>query len=154
SFFNFSVGIGASVNTVSDTTLAFIDGSTVKADDDLTLTATSKPNIKALTLGGAASSSAGGGAGSGNTVTNRVESYIVGSHGTGTSPGVEATGAMTLTATDEALITADAGGFALALDLADEGFETATISVGISASINSIADTTRAFIADSAVKAG
>src|SRR5262249_7544710 len=126
----------------------------VKAEEDLTLTANSTPKIQAWTLGGAVSSGAGGGAGSGNTVSNLGESYITSSEGSATSPAVQANGAVTLTATDDALIQADAGGVGVALNMARAGFTTVTGSIGVAASVNTINDTTRAFISGSDVKAG
>jgi len=83
--FTGSVGVSAAVNTITDTTRAYIAGSAVTAGGALTLDANSTSVIDALTIGGAFAGTFGGdqaftfdgaGAGSGNTVSNIVEAFV------------------------------------------------------------------------------
>ncbi|HEV3085266.1 MAG TPA: hypothetical protein VGY66_36260, partial [Gemmataceae bacterium] len=152
-----AAGVSVASNEIFDTNLAYIDSSSVHSAGDVSLTATSTPTIKALTIGVAIAGTAveggfagsGAGAGSGNTVGNTVEAYISNS-GTGTL-GVYAGGAVNLTATDSPTILACAG--ALGVGVAIGGGGSVGASVGISVAINHIADTDEAYMHASTVQA-
>src|SRR5262249_18522069 len=80
-----SFGVAASVNSITDTTRAFIADSAVQAGGALAVHAVSTAVIDALTLGGTVAATVGqtstftfdgAGAGSGNTVHDTVEAFI------------------------------------------------------------------------------
>jgi hypothetical protein len=152
-----SVGVGAAVNSVTDSVKSFIDSSTVSAaSSSIALTANETSSITALTIGGAVGGETGGGNGAGvgaagayskNTITNTVEAYIQNGSSVTTTSG----GNVTLTATDHATITADGGGVSLAAGLGAAG--AAAGSLGVAQAIDSITDTVKAFVDNSAVTA-
>ena len=128
------------------------------AASDVELSATSSPEIKALTIGVAvgATGGAGGiagsgaGSGSGNTIGSTTEAYITSSGGA--SLGVTANGgAVTLTATDNPTILSSAGSLAVGLNLG--GFGGAAVSVSVSAATNDIANMVYAYVDGSNVTA-
>jgi hypothetical protein len=144
-----TVGAAAATNTITDTVTATIDASTVTGSAGVVLTATTlKAAIEALTFGvagglaggeGGGVSLSGAGSGSGNTITNTVQAAI-----TGHSTVAAIHGPVALTANDNAAISSKAGAAALAL--AGGGAGGVAASVGVSAAVNQITDTTRAAI--------
>ena len=123
-----AIGAAFSTNTISDTTKAYIDGSTVEGGG-IAMTSTSDPTIESLTAAGAgAGTFAGGGAVGINNITNTTEVFI--------TDGATVDAGVTMTALDSPTIEAGAG----ALDAAG--------SVAISAGIatNNIGDTVTAYV--------
>jgi hypothetical protein len=146
--------VAVATNTVNNTVTAAIDSSTVTAAGALSLTARSQKEagtdgyrIDALALGisvsgglstgsGLTGTFAGAGSGAQNRIDNTVAAYIKNSGGTKfvTANG----GSATLTASDDASIRADTGGFAVAISVANGGGASGAISAGVSASVNEI----------------
>jgi hypothetical protein len=154
-------GASAAVNNVSTDVHALINGATVTAPGDITLTAHAQDTIYALTLAGTLQNStssagsvtlafAGAGAGSGNFLNNTVEALVRPGSTVTTTNG----GGVTLSATDGSSITADAGGVGIALS---SGKSSADLTFGISVAINEIGsaskpETVLAAIEDSTVQ--
>ena len=135
----------ASVNTIASTTRAFIDSADIDAKKDVALTAKDTAVIKAVAIGGAGAGGTGkasvalAGAVSLNTISGGVEAYITNSTAADTrGPGIKTGGKVTLTATDSTLITADAGGFAIAIGTGGSGGAKVSGSIGASIAINDI----------------
>ncbi|WP_392533892.1 DUF4347 domain-containing protein [Nostoc sp. C117] len=148
-----SVGASQSTNKISNTVKAAIDNAKVESTADaINLTATSTAKIDALTIAGAISASAGqtllsasgAGTSSTNTIDNTIEASIK------NNADVDASGAVSLTATDNSTIVADAGGVAVALALSSQPNNVA-ISVGAALATNTVSDTTKATIDGSPV---
>jgi len=150
-----SVGVSEAENDITNTVLASINSSTVTAAGNILLSAKKTAEINAWTVGGAlAGSGAGGGAGafagagafSHNAITSTVKATIV------TNSSVQSSGgAVTLSATDDSTINADAGGMAVAV--AGAGGGAGAGSVGGSVAHNDIAGTVIASIDGSTVSA-
>ncbi|MFO0878369.1 MAG: hypothetical protein U0840_13595 [Gemmataceae bacterium] len=153
------VGGGVSLNTISNTVKATIDSSTVQAAGVLSLTArsqkdptsTSKYRIDALAFGVAAAGSgsagaglsgafAGAGAAAINKVDNAVEASIRGSGGTRSVQALG--GSVTVVASDDTSIRADAGGVALAAAAVAGAGTGAAAALGASYSENQIGKVT------------
>ncbi len=153
-----SLGVGAAVNTITDTTLAFVDDSTVSAASAVSLAANETASIVAISYGGTVSAAGGGeggvsvgvaGADSSNSIADKVQAYINNSNG---DNSVKASnGSITLKASDSPTINAYGGGLAIAG--AGGGAAGVGVTVGFSAATNSVQDTVQAFIADSTVTA-
>ena len=151
-----SVAIGASVsiNDVDNQVRTIVDNSTIDGAASVNQSARSTSKIDSLTIAGAAGvaggqgggvAGSGAGAGSDNKVNNTVESLVQG------GSQVTTDGTMTLSATDESEIKADAGGAAIALAGGQAGG--VGVSVGAAAATNEIGNTIRASIRESAVDA-
>jgi len=151
-----SVGLAISENKIGNTTKAFIDSSTVDAQNNVDLDANSTAEINAFTFGGAGAVSVSGagvagaasaaGAGSTNTIANVIEAYIL------DSSGVKANlGTVSLSATDDAAIAATAHGGSVAIS----GSGTVSVSLSIAAvdANNTLGNQVRSFIDNSTVEA-
>ncbi|MFO0928938.1 MAG: hypothetical protein U0736_18270 [Gemmataceae bacterium] len=146
-----SVGASAAINDIATAVTARIYTSSVIAAGDVLVTANSSPKIRALTIGAAggvtisggqgfSAAFAGAGSGSGNQVANTVQALIVGST-------VDSTGGqLRVTATDASVIYADAGAFAVALSLAQQGAASVNLAVGASAAANQVTNVARAAV--------
>ena len=134
----------ASVNTIASTTRAFIDSGDIDASNDVSLTAKDTAVIKAVAIGGAGAGGSGkasvalAGAVSLNTISGGVEAYIANSTADTRGPGIKTGCTVTLTATDDTTITADAGGFAIAIGTGGSGGAKVSGSIGASIAINDI----------------
>ncbi len=138
-----AVGAAVVVDRISNTVTAYIGGSTVTADGDVSVSALSNESIEAIAIGVGGSVSDkkfgvdGVGSGAGNQVTDSTEAYISDStiQGPNNSSGTPTgTGTVSVTAEDEAHITAIAG--AVSIDVAKKGG--ASVAVGASAAYNLI----------------
>jgi hypothetical protein len=172
-----ALGAAISINSVTDTIIASIIGSTVTSAGNVALKATTQKDngdpgqsILAVSVGvsgaallgatGGGIAFAGAGSGSGNTIRNTVEASIKNS-GSGASKvqshvTTSGLGDITLTALDGAKITAGAGALTVAFAGGQgNGFG---VAVGVSAAANSIGaadqpNSVRAAIEDSTVDA-
>ncbi|MBD2516808.1 DUF4347 domain-containing protein [Nostoc sp. FACHB-973] len=145
-----SVGASQSTNTISNTVKASIDNAKVESTADaINLTANSTAKIDALTIAGAISVAAGqtalSGSGAGTSSTNTIDNTIEAS--IQNNADVDASGAVSLTATDNSTIVADAGGVAVALAFGK------SVSVGAALATNTTNNTTKATIDSSPVVA-
>ena len=113
-----AIGVAVAVDSITNTVLAAIEGSTVTSAAGVVVNAESTASILAVTVAGGvavgtsedgAGSFAGAGAGSQNSITDTIQALINNSS-TVTSAGSQA---VSLTARDLASITADAGGLSL-----------------------------------------
>ena len=147
-----AVGAAAASNEIISATRATITGSVLRPTGALSLTATSDTVIDAFTFAvagalaagsGSALALAGAGSGSGNFITSTIEAAITASNALLTS------GAVTLTATDNAAISATAG--AAAINIAASPGSNVGVGLGLSLTFNDIANTTRAAIEGSDV---
>ena len=125
-----SLGVGFAINSITDTVEAFVDSSTVTAADAVTIAANESAQIGGLTIGGAISAGGGGGLGLGvaaagsttlNTINDQIKAYVNGSKHQ--REGGERH--VSITATDNTVITSTGGGVAIAAGL--------TTGVGIAA---------------------
>ena len=154
-----SIGVSAAVNTITDTVEANIDDSTVTAPGGVSLSASTQApqggdSIKAVTVAGGLAVGVGNavgtafpfaGAGSGNTITDTVTASI-----TGDSNVTATSGDVTLTATDDSSIDADGGGVTVAFAYGTIGV---AAGAGAGKAVNTITNTTKAFIEKSTVTA-
>ena len=167
-----SVGAAAAINTIVDSTLAIVEGSTVDSAGAVSLSASNDETIDAYTVGiaGALSTGSGvslqfsgAGSGSANTVNDRTKALIEDSSTNGTTtPSIVTSGQpsqsnpqgsdVDLTATENVTILAVAGSGVFSF--ANNSIGGATAAVGVSAAWNSITDTVEANINDSTVTAG
>jgi hypothetical protein len=167
-----SVGAAAAVNTIVDSTLAIVVGSTVDSAGAVSLSASNDETIDAYTVGVAAALStgsaaglqlSGAGSGSANTVNDRTKALIENSSTNGTTtPSIVTSGQpggsnpdgsdVDLTATENVTILAVAGSGVFSF--ANNSIGGVTAAVGVSAASNSITDTVEANINDSTVTAG
>ena len=152
-----SLGAAIAINQVTNHSKAFVDHSTVTAVGGVTLSAVENASITALTIGGAVAAGAntGGGnatgvalagAGSGNTVKNDTEAYVLGGSVTASA------GPITITATDTSTITANGGGVGIAV-AGTGGGNGVAVSVGISAASNDVENSVLAYVDSSTVAA-
>jgi hypothetical protein len=175
---NVGVGVALAFNTVTNTIWAAVQDATITAPQGITLSATSTPQIVAITVAGTGTSSSskgsdsagyfvGAGSGSENTVQNTVSAVITdGSNDSGTivaalaALGGDSTGASNVTAADAAVqvtaqdnstITAISGG--VALGFAAQQGSAFGVSAGAAASVNVITNTVSALIVGSTVTA-
>jgi len=162
---NVTIGASVGINAINGSVHAHIDDSQVATVGDVKVNATSNPTIQSHTIGGSAGVSTSGsddsgggltlalaGAGSGNVVSIDTRAYITGDPDA-TGWDVQSTGgSVKLTATDGASITANAGGFSLAL-LIGNPKSFVNLAVGISAAVNQISDNAIAEIDHSRVSA-
>ncbi len=152
-----SVGVAAASNDIGNTVTAAIEDSTVHSGGAVELFATNSSTIKVVTVAGGVSAAggegggiafAGAGAGSGNTISNTTQAFI--SQGSTVTSGrgqdVE------VMATDSSSITADGGGGTLAAAGGEGGG--IAIAIGAAVAINTITNTTKAYIDDSTVTSG
>lgn len=144
-----AAGLSAALNQITGDTTADLTGSTVTASA-LTVQAVATTTIDALTMGGAAGSAAGSGAGSGNTIGTALSAVVDDSSVTAGS------GAVRVIAHDASMITADAGGMAVAVQITGNAPGTVTLAaaIGASAAVNVIGNDVTARITDSTVTAG
>jgi len=152
-----SIGISVATNSVQDTVTASISNSVVGAiGNDVSVSASDTANVQALTIGGAVGGGGGGaagvgvgaaGAGSGNTVTNTITAAIQ----NGSTVTTTSSGDVKLSATDNPSIIADGGGLSVALGFG--GAAGVGVSLGVGAAVNTITDTTCAFVDASTVNA-
>jgi Ca2+-binding RTX toxin-like protein/acetolactate synthase small subunit len=131
------VGAGIALNRIANTTQALVQDATLDYSGNLELSALNESSIKAITASIGVSTGAQGGAGAGtvsiNLINNTTEAGI-----TKTLKGVQVpTGAITLSAKNNADIAALAGA---------GGFSAGTAGLGAAVSYNSISGGTRAFI--------
>ena len=142
-----AVGLSAARNNITSTVDAAITNSTVFAAGALSardtatdatgaivVEAISQPTIDALTIAGAGTlgQGAGAGAGSGNYIVQITRATI-----SGGSVVAEGTGAIKVSASDTASITADAGGIGIAIDVLNNGSDL-NLAIGIGIAINDI----------------
>ena len=159
-----AVGASVAVNTVDNDVRALVVRSTISSAADVVVEATSTTHIEAVTIAGALTGGGGGpsagtviaisaaGAGSGNDVSNVIEAAIRDAIAT-PGPAIVAAGGVRVSAIDDSTITADAGGFAIALVWSAQG-SFFSLAIGLSAAKNDIANTITATIANSTVRAG
>ncbi len=150
-----SVGVAIAINSIHNDVHAFVDDATLTAAGDVSITATSAPTIYAFTLGGSLSAGEGdeggftiaaAGAGSGNDIHNTIKAAIENGSTVITADGAS----VSLAATDNSRVTADAGGFGLAgVDRSEGG---RVITLGVSAAHNDITNEVRAVVDDSTVR--
>ncbi len=177
SFGSLTIGAAAASNTETDSTKAYIDGSTVDAAGSVSATAmsavptgsTAPYRIDALAFGVAVSGSgsgngsglisgalAGAGSGASNTIDNTIAAYI---KDCTSSYYVHATGTLSLMASDDTSVRADSGGYAIAIQAAKGGSgDQGAGAIGASESNNSIGqegngDSVKAYIDNSTVTA-
>ncbi|MDK9703142.1 MAG: DUF4347 domain-containing protein [Sulfuritalea sp.] len=151
-----SVGISLAINSITDTTSAYIDSANVSTTgNNVTVTATEQSSITAVTIGGSGAGAggsggggalAGAGAGSGNTIKNKALAYIANGSTVGVAGG---TSAVKLAANDVSVITAIAGGIAVAGAGGAGGG--AAGSLGAAAANNNIENQVKAYIDSSTV---
>ncbi len=148
-----TVGLAVAINEISNTVEAEIDNSNLSGAVSASLTATSTATIDALTFAGGLAGAGGQGGGvaltgqgmgSGNTINNTIRAVI-----TGASQVTVSGGGLTLTATDDSSIDADAGGIGIA-GAGGQGGGVAG-AVGVAVAINDISNTVEAKIDNSAV---
>jgi len=158
-----SIGVSLADNTINNTIRAYIDNSglpnpgatSVSAAGDIGLNATSMAQIDSLTIGGAiAVGASGGGSGyagaaAGAAAYNKIENTI-GSFVKGVGSITSAGGDLTLTATDNAAIIANAVGGSIAVG-ASGGGTGGALSIGVSIAHNTIANKAQAYIDNSAL---
>ncbi len=147
-----AAGVSVASNEIENTTEAYVNSSHVVSAGNVLLLATSQPTIKALSIGVSVATTTGGlggiggsgaGAGSGDTVENRVLSYINNSSVTSDS------GVISIGAGDEPTIETVAGSLSVGVGSGLIGGVGA--SVGISVAINDVQDTVQAYINNSTV---
>ncbi|NEU80298.1 DUF4347 domain-containing protein [Nostoc sp. UIC 10630] len=154
-----SIGAAVATNTVNNSVKALIDGSTVTAQSDVILSATSTAAIDALALGGAGAGAggagagltgalAGAGAGTINNINLSIEASIKNN-----STVTANNGDVTLTANDNSKIKADAGGVAVAIAANLGGGATGSGAIGAAVSTNTVNNSIKALIDDSTVTA-
>ncbi|MEO0518743.1 MAG: DUF4347 domain-containing protein, partial [Cyanobacteria bacterium P01_A01_bin.116] len=151
-----SVGVGLAYNDIDNTTRAFIDNTYLDSHGDVSVTAKSTSAIEAFALGAAVSVSstaswlglslAGAGAGSKNDINNTIAAYVSNGSTVNTFNG----GTVTVSAKDESDITADAGGYALAVALSGSA-AAGSLSVGVSIAENEIKNNIDAYVEQSTV---
>ena len=125
-----AVGAALATNNIDDNTRSYIDGSNVTAAS-VALTATSTANIESLTAAGTgAATFALGGAIGLNSISDITSAYIA------DNSVVDATGAISLTATDDPSITSGAGALGAA--------GTAAIAAGVAT--NNISDSVTTYV--------
>ncbi len=139
-----SLGAAAGYSEIDNDVMAYLEDVQLTTSGTLTVDAQSDSEIEATTVGVAAATLSGVGSGSGSYIDNLVEAHITG--GAVTTTG----GSVKLTATDSSKITADAGGFAAALNYGGEQTE-AALAVGISIANNEIANEIKAYMEDATV---
>ncbi len=149
-----SAGIGVSINNIANDTEAYIDNSIITVNQDLNIEANSTSTIDAFALGasvstastttgnGAAFSLSGAGAGTNNQVQNTTAAYI--NDSTVNSTG----GSVLISAIDESQITADSGGYAIALAMGDSNL---SASIGVSVAYNNISNGVKSYIDNATV---
>ena len=153
-----AIGISAGRNDISNSVLAYVDGTNVTAQGgDILIQATEAATIEAYTIGGALGVGVSGGgagvgvgaagAGSGNTISNTVKAYAAdGASLTST------TGDINMSAVDTPTIVANAGGVAIGIGVSTGGAGVAA-SVGVAAAVNNVNDYVYAYINDSSATA-
>src|SRR5439155_783514 len=153
--FALAIGISVAVNGVTNTVHATVSLGAVVVAPNVGISSTSSTHISALTIAGSGTVStsgssgfvaAGAGAVSINSIGNTLDAKIDGS---AVAPVSVSTGALSVTATDDSHITADAGGVAAAI--AAGGSATAGVAAAASVAINSVGDTVNAVIDGSSV---
>ncbi len=155
-----TVGVSFAVNTINNSTEAYIVGSTVTSSGDVILNAESTASIWSMTMAFALSASVGGlglsgtavGSQSDNQISNTVSAYIANDTVTGTASSVTTTNgaSVLMTARDKSAITADAGGYGVA---ASVGAFTGAGAYAASAATNDITNTVQSYIQGSSLTA-
>ncbi|RLD99246.1 MAG: hypothetical protein DRI92_02610, partial [Aquificota bacterium] len=129
--FSGSVAGSVSVNKVANSSLAYLEGSDLEAQGDVSLSSTGKPLIYSVAGSVAAGGKAGAGAGIAiNTINNQVESYSYESD-------VDAKGSLSLSADTQGDIKTVSG----SVGAAPQG-----VAVNGSVSINNVSDSTWAYV--------
>jgi hypothetical protein len=152
-----AIGLSVAINQITNTASALLAGPMTLIVGNVNVSATSNYLIDVLTIAVSASVGisqdnasfglAGAGAGSGNKVTNTIESRVTDL----TTTGI--TGNLSVSATEEGTINADAGGGALALNIS-QGGSSGGAAVGAAAATNQITNTVTASIANSDIDVG
>jgi hypothetical protein len=145
--FGGKVGISASVavNTIDNSVKAYTLNTDIDAAGDLLVEAGSLGQIRTITAAAAVAATPGlqaAGSVSVNTITNETEACLKGKK----TVGVESQ-TVTVAAMDTSGITADAGGFAIALARKKTG-ATGAGTIGVSVALNEVANSTDAYIED------
>ena len=151
-----SAGISIAENELGNVVQAVVDHSTVTSAADVQLSATSSGTIDALTWGGAASLSGGAGgglsaAGSGAEASNWIHNDVVAAIQNGSSVTTASAGAVNVTATDYAHITADAAGGSVSIAAGAGG--AGAISIGAAVADNDISSLVEARINNATISA-
>ena len=142
-----ALGVGIAQNSISNTVKSYINAAKAVADAGITVNASSSPDVHALAVGVAVSIASGNddtgalaGAGSGatNSVNDTIAAYITGCTTANQEPISAGSGGVTVTASDSATVTADAGNFALALAFAQNEETGYAIAVGASIAENNV----------------
>ncbi|WP_036477316.1 LamG-like jellyroll fold domain-containing protein [Myxosarcina sp. GI1] len=158
-----TIGISIAINEIENQTKARIKDGRVVAQGDLELIADSTSTITAYSISGSGSASwnksglvmSGAGAGTRNIVNNTIDASIDDlDDSNNIDTNVDAAGAMTVKATDNSTIYADAGGAAVSLAIAGDSWSTsAALSVGAGVASNEITNTVTAHVTDASVEA-
>ena len=159
-----AIGVAISQNKVENSVKAYIDASKALADAGIVIDADASPDVRSFALGVAASLARGTGltgalALTGSAATNSVDdtiaAYINNSNG---ADGIQANGGgVSLTATDDSIVWAVAGGFALAGSESTGESTAFAVAVGASIAENKIGtgdgQSVKAYINDATVVA-
>ncbi len=153
----FAIGVSIAYNQIADATgfgngevSAYITGSSVYSNGDVTVAATSNGEITATTVAVAAALSGGGETGVGvagagvvvfNTIAVNISAYI---DDTGATQTIAAGGSVTVAAVDTATILSTAGAAAVAASFGGEAG--VSVAVGMSMAANVINDPVTAYI--------
>ncbi|BAS59688.1 hemagglutinin/hemolysin-like protein [Leptolyngbya boryana NIES-2135] len=144
-----SAGAGLSYNDVTNMVSAYVDKSTLTASGNVAITAASTGTIDSFALGAAAAVStnaswlamslSGAGAGANNDIETTISAYVT----NGSSITTSNSGTISISATDDSDITADSGGYSLALSYSSVS---TSGSVGVSIAENDIHNTIDAYV--------
>ncbi|MGC9328088.1 MAG: hypothetical protein ACP5I1_10680, partial [Candidatus Hinthialibacter sp.] len=103
--------------------------------------------------GGMSGVLAGAGSGLSNTISNTIEASITGADSDDHQKVKAVNGGIQLLAVDHSLITADAGGVAIAVKAGGGGGNSASLAFGASVALNDIDNTVSALVDDSVIEA-
>jgi hypothetical protein len=147
------VGLGASIalNTIDNSVLAWLDASDAVASGDLIVEAVSEADIRVITAAIAAGTKGMQAAASIsiNTIANHTDAWL---NGQMSSAGVSANN-VSITSLDGSSITADGGGLGIAIATLTETGVTPAATLGVSAAVNEVSNTSRAWIDSTTVSA-
>ena len=146
-----AIGAGVAVNTITNDTEAYIDGSTVTSAGKLTLSATSTTShIDVVSVGVAIAASggavaavaaAGSGASATNTIANKIKTFVVDS--STVSAAAASADAVNMTATDNSDIHSRAYAVSAAVGIAPGSV---ALAVGVVLAENNIDNTVESFV--------
>ncbi len=131
-----TVGAALAINTITNTTQALVQSSTVNSDGDVKLSALHSASIEAYTIGVSGSTAKGGtlsvavglvGSGSGNTINGATQASVQANSSINTS----SSGDLKLSAVDNSTVTAVGGSLSVSIG-------TASTAVGVSAATNTL----------------